>query len=99
MATYKWALDQRGYKAIPFSEYSKEQKEKCDYVEYYLSPSVEHSRCGWHHVGYEVMESQYGREEYAILYPDADNRGGRYMNVSGNSLGAVAETVWRNVFN
>jgi hypothetical protein len=45
------------------------------------------------------MESQYGREEYAVLYPDTDNSGGRYMNVSGNSLGAVAETVWRNVFN
>ena len=99
MATYKWALDQRGYKAIPLNEYSKEQTEKRNYVEQYLSPSVQHSRCGWDHVGYEIMENEWGREEYAILYADPEDRGGRYMNVSGNSLGAVAETVWRNVFN
>ena len=73
MATYKWALDQRGFKAIPFSEYTEEQKKKCDYVDEYLSPSVQHSRCGWHHVGYEVMESQYGREEYAVLLPVDEN--------------------------
>lgn len=99
MATYKWALDMRGFKEIPFSEYSKEQTEKREYVEKYLSPSVQHSRCGWHHVVYCVLENEYGKEEYAVLYADADNYGGRYMNVSGNSLGAVAETVWRNVFN
>lgn len=98
MATYKWALNERGFEEVPFKEYTEEQKRKCDYVEKYLSPSVEHSRCGWHHVGYEIMENQYGREEYAVLYPDNENSNGRYMNVSGNSLGAIAEEVWRNVF-
>ena len=44
------------------------------------------------------MENEYGREEYAVLYPDKDNSSGRYMNVSGNSLGAIAEEVWKNVF-
>jgi hypothetical protein len=98
MSTYKWALDERGFKEVPFKEYTEEQKKKCDYVEYYLSPSVEHSRCGWNHVVYVIMENEYGREEYAVLYPDAENSNGRYMNVSGNSLGAIAEEVWKNVF-
>ena len=47
---------------------------------------------------YEIMENEYGREEYTVLYPDAENSNGRYMNVSGNSLGAIAEEVWKNVF-
>ena len=98
MATYKWALKERGFEAIPFEEYTEEQKRKLHYVANYLSPSVEHSRCGWNHVGYEIMENEYGREEYAVLYPDAENSNGRYMNVSGNSLGAIAEEVWKNVF-
>ena len=98
MATYKWVLDQRGFKEIPFEEYTEEQLRKHGYVSRYLSPSIQAAKCGWDHVVYYVLENQYGREEYAVLYPDTDNSSGRYMNVSGNSLGAIAEEVWRNVF-
>ena len=55
MATYKWALNERGFKEIPFEEYTEEQKRKFVYVKKYLSPSVEYSRCGWDHVVYVIM--------------------------------------------
>lgn len=37
-------------------------------------------------------------EAFIALYPNETDAGGRYICVTGNSLGAIAEAAWNNVF-
>lgn len=97
--TRKWSLEEKGFVEVPFNEYTKCQYSKLNYVEQYLSPSIQHSNCGWHHATYYVLKNKLGIEEYVALYPEKENANGRYINVSGNSLGAIAIATWSNVFN
>lgn len=97
--TWKWSLEEKGFVEVPFNEYTKYQYSKLNYVEQYLSPSIQHSNCGWHHATYYVLKNKLGIEEYVALYPEKENANGRYINVSGNSLGAIAIATWSNVFN
>ena len=97
--TWKWSLEEKGFVEVPFNEYTKCQYSKLNYVEQYLSPSIQHSNCGWHHATYYVLKNKLGIEEYVVLYPEKENANGRYINVSGNSLGAIAIATWSNVFN
>lgn len=96
--TFKWKLEERGFKEVAHDDYTVNNLNKHVYVEKYLSPSVSHANCGWACVKYYVLASEYGIEEYAVLYPDETCEGGRYYNVTGDSLGAIAKTIWRGVF-
>lgn len=97
--TWKWNLDEKGFVEVPFEQYTECQTHKLNYVGKYLSPSIQHSNCGWHHATYYVLRNKLGTEEYVALYPEKENVNGRYINVSGNSLGAIAIATWSNVFN
>lgn len=97
--TWKWSLDEKGFVEVLFNEYTDCQTQKLKYVEKYLSPSILYANCGWNHVVYYVLKNGSDTREYAALYPEKENTNGRYINVSGNSLGAIAEAVWSNVFN
>ena len=97
--TWKWDLDEKGFIEVSFSELNECQFRKLDYVKKYLSPSILHANCGWNHVVYYVLKNGCDTREYVALYPEKENTNGRYINVSGNSLGAIAEAVWSNVFN
>lgn len=100
MYTYKWNLVQNGFIELDWHFYSQEELKKSAYVEQYLSPSVKHALCGWDHCIYHVFANGYNdREEFVALYPDEDETCGRFINVSGNSLGAIAEALWNNIFN
>lgn len=96
--TWKWGLGEKGFVEIPFTDYTDWQNKIRVYVEKYLSPSIKHAKCGWDHCVFYVLENKYGTEEYVALYPDEENQNGRYICVSGNSLGAIAEAVWNSVF-
>ncbi len=61
MATYKWALTERGYKEVDWKDYK--------------------------------------HKEYVAMFADETEKGGRYICVTGDSLGSIACEVWRNVFN
>lgn len=95
---WKWQLDEMGFNEIPFADYTEWQNKVRNYVEKYLSPSIENANCGWNHCVFYVLENQHGTEEFIALYPDEDNQNGRYINVSGNSLGAIAEATWNSVY-
>ena len=100
MATYKWALTERGYKEVDWRDYKhKEYVEKSVYVEKYLAPCVKNARCGWEKVRYMILENEWGQEEYVGMFADDTEMGGRYICVTGDSLGSIACEVWRNVFN
>jgi hypothetical protein len=39
-----------------------------------------------------------GKEEYVLICPNrGDDNGARYVNVSANSLSAIAQAVWKNI--
>lgn len=96
--TFKWDLNLKGFKELDFEYYSQEQLKKSSYVELYLSPSISHANCGWDHCIYYVFDNELYKEEYVALYPEKENTNGRFYCVTGNSLGAIAETVWNGVF-
>jgi len=96
---WKFQLDSRGMTEKPVENYSDSETKKKNYVETYLKPSVSHANCGWKFCSYVVMTCEYGEEEYVMLAADENIKGGRYICVSGNSLGAIAKAVWQNVFN
>lgn len=97
--TWKWKLEERGFKRVFTANYTEVQEKKWVYVEEYLNNSVVEANCGWAKVRYEVYENPLGgKEEYVILYPTKDDTGGRCINVSGNSLGATAQKVWNNIW-
>ncbi len=94
--TYDWEIKDSGYTELPLEAYSDWKKKARDYVEKYLSPSVEHAKCGWSGCEYHLFKNPFGDiDEYISL--DTDVRG-RYINVSGDSLGAIAEAIWNCVF-
>lgn len=97
---WKWELEEKGYEEeFQRSSYSDMELETSIYVEQYLSPSIHYAECGWDHCKYHILSSAYGTEEFVALYPDETDVGGKYICVTGNSLGAIAEAVWNNVFN
>lgn len=96
--TYEWCLIDKGYKFLDYRDMTQEELKKSSYVELYLSPSIHYANCGWDHAVYHVVQNEYGTEEYVAIYPNKGNSDGRFINVSGNSLGAVAESVWNSVF-
>ena len=97
--TWKWDLDEKGFVEVPFNELNEVQFRKLDYVQKYLSPSIQKANCGWNHAVYHVLKNERDTREYVALYPEKENTNGRYINVSGNSLGYVAKEVWNNMFN
>ena len=96
--TWKWQLDERGFSEVPFADYTEWQSKANNYVDAYLSPSIKHADCGWDHCVFYVLENKYGTDEFVALYPDEENQNGRYICVSGNSLGAIAEATWNSVY-
>ena len=95
---YKWGWQIEGDIISPITI---AQMEKADYVDRYLSPSVLNARCGWHGVKYMIIRNKYGNiDEYACLIANEHDGASnwRWYNVSGGSLGEIAEEVWRGVF-
>lgn len=96
--TWKWQLDERGFDEVSFADYTEWQSTINNYVNTYLSPSIKYAGCGWDHCVFYVLENKHGTEEYIALYPGEENQNGRYICVSGNSLGAIAEATWNSVY-
>lgn len=101
MSRYYWKheLTERGYREeMDRCDYSDTQLEASAYVEQYLSPSIHYAKCGWDHCKYHVIRCGHSSEAFIALYPNETDVGGRYTCVTGNSLGAIAEAAWNNVF-
>lgn len=98
MYTYRFRLNELGYREKPIESYTECEIKAKNYTERWLSDSVKMANCGWDHVSYVVMENKSGREEFAVLHASADDSGERYYVVTGDSLGAIAEEIWKGVF-
>lgn len=102
MANYIWGWQlPEDTKAISRVYYTDEELHKSWYVNKELNDSVAAADCGWYGISYAVTEDSYGdRREWALMFADKDDspRSARWIPVTGNSKGAIAENVWSLVF-
>ena len=95
---YELTIKDRGY--VEVSTYTTTERNKLKYVTNHLMPALHYSKCGWNAVEYKVMETPSGiRTEFLVLWAEGiGSSGSRWINVTGNSLGAImcemCENLW-----
>ena len=102
-ASYKWGwqISQMGFKALTYDNMTETELDKRSYVHQFLDPSVREAKCGWAAITYAVCDiNGENRTEFVLMFADANDtpNAARWINVSGNSKGAIAEAVWSLVF-
>lgn len=103
-ASYKWGwqIGDLGFLALTSDKLTDEEIDKRWYVKMYLEPSVHEARCGWDGVAYCVCDiGGENRTEFVLMFADRLDtpNDARWINVTGDSKGAIAEAVWSLVFN
>ena len=68
------------------------------YVSNYLMQAIRESNSGWENVKYKLLKKDEYIEEYIVLCCDTKTDEGRYINVSGNSLAAIGQVAFDNLF-
>jgi hypothetical protein len=97
---YKQTIEERGYVEVPYERCSIEQQRKWHFVFYHLSKTLKNSNCGWNNLEYKVMKTPSGiRTEFLVLWAEAVGKSGsRWINVTGNSLGAIMCAMCENLW-
>lgn len=101
--TFKWQLEERGFKEIPWQDWDKLPngrlyKKKDFYVDNYLMQAIRESNSGWENIKYKLLKKDEYIEEYIVLCYDTKTDEGRYINVSGNSLAAIGQVAFNNIW-
>ena len=101
--TFKWQLEEKGFKEIPWEDWDKlpngkGYKNKDYYVDNYLMQAIRESNSGWENVKYKLLKKDEYIEEYIVLCYDTKTDEGRYINVSGNSLAAIGQVAFNNIW-
>ena len=101
--TFKWQLEEKGFKEIPWEDWDKlpngkGYKNKDYYVSNYLMQAIRESNSGWENVKYKLLKRDEYIEEYIVLCYDTKTDEGRYINVSGNSLAAIGQVAFNNIW-
>lgn len=99
--TWGWQIANMGFKAIDCYHMTSEELDKRYYVNEFLDPSVSKANCGWHGICYAVCDiNGEDRTEFVLMFAEANDtpRMARWINVTGDSKGAIAEAVWSLVF-
>lgn len=102
-ASYRWGwqIANDGFTALSAAQFTDNERNKAQYVNEYLDASVNKANCGWYGVSYCVCEiDEECRTEFVLMFGDKETtpNGARWINVTGNSKGAIAEAVWSLVF-
>ena len=96
-----WQTSKMGFKALDGYHMTSEELDKRWYVHEYLDPSVSEANCGWYGIAYCVCDiNGENRTEFVLMFADKNDtpNAARWINVSGDSKGAIAEAVWSLVF-
>ena len=95
---YRLTVENRGY--VDVKEISSYELQKYSFVTDYLSNTLRAAKCGWNAVEYKVMETPSGhRTEFLVLWSEeVGNSGSRWINVTGNSLGAIMCAMCDNLW-
>ena len=95
-----WQLDD-GYRAIMYDHMTEEELDKRNYVHEFLDPCVREAKCGWDAIVYCVCDNNgQDRREFVLMFANKNDTPhmARWINVTGDSKGAIAEAVWSLVF-
>ena len=100
---YKWGwqIGQDGFMALTSDHMTMEEIEKRWYVSKFLDPSVHEANCGWYGICYAVCDiNGKNRREFVLMFAEANDtpNGARWIDVTGESKGSIAEAVWSLVF-
>ena len=101
--SFKWKLEEKGFKEIPWEDWDKlpngkGYKNKDYYVNNYLMQAIRESNSGWENVKYKLLKRDEYIEEYIVLCYDTKTDEGRYINVTGNSLAAIGQVAFNNIW-
>lgn len=101
--TYGWKLKEDGWEEIPWREWAdlkgaETYGKKDYYVDNYLMQAIRESNSGWENVKYKLLKKDEYIEEYIVLCCDTKTDEGRYINVSGNSLAAIGQVAFNNIW-
>lgn len=101
--SYKWGwqISQEGFLAITRNHMTREELDKRYYVNEFLNASVHEAKCGWYGICYAVCDiNGENRREFVLMFADANDtpNGARWIDVTGESKGSIAEAVWSLVF-
>lgn len=95
---YEITVKDRGY--VEVKTLSRCELQKYVFVVDHLARTLREAKCGWENLEYKVMETPSGhRTEFLVLWAEEIGKSGsRWINVTGNSLGAVmcemCENLW-----
>lgn len=97
---YELTIQERGYADVPRLNYTGNERSKEAFVIHHLAPTLRASNCGWRIAQYRIMETPSGhRTEFLVLWvDDIDNSGSRWINVTGDSLGAIMCAMCDNLW-
>lgn len=96
-----WQIYDMGYRALPYDKLTDEEKDKSRYVHEFLDKCVLEANCGWDGIVYCVCDiNGEERTEFALMFACENDTPpmARWINVTGDSKGAIAEAVWSLVF-
>lgn len=96
-----WQIGKMGFSALTSDHLTKDELDKRQYVNQFLDPSVHEAKCGWYGIAYCVCDiNGEERTEFVLMFADKNDtpNAARWINVSGDSKGAIAEAVWSLVF-
>lgn len=101
--SYKWGwqISREGFLALTSDRLTLEEIGKKWYVSEFLDPSVREARCGWEGIAYCVCDiNGEDRREFVLMFGDRNTtpNGARWIDVTGESKGSIAEAVWSLVF-
>lgn len=88
---HKYHIDERGYTEMPMTLYHGDYMRKWTFVDRFLCSTLIMAKCGYDYAEYKVMQSkQCGTTEFLVIWSDYKNQtGSRWINVTGDSLGAM----------
>lgn len=97
---YEHMVKARGYVEVSSDHCTENEKSKEFFVRGYLAPTLRASNCGWDWAEYKVMQTPSGiRTEFLVLWAEEiGNSGSRWINVTGNSLGAIMCAMCENLW-
>lgn len=88
-----------GITPIEFHKYTEAQKDKYWFVYNYLVELIDHSECSYKFAEYGVYDNHGSTEEYVRVGNIYDDKyDGRYINVSRDSMIALARDVINNLY-
>lgn len=97
---YEHEVKDRGYAEVRLAKTTENERDKEAFVDLYLASTLRASNCGWSWAEYKVMETPSGhRTEFLVLWAEEIGKSGsRWINVTGNSLGAIMCAMCDNLW-